>query len=78
MIVWADEDGNAPEGIHANFKLSSDGELLYLTSSDQDGNYVMDSIQFGPQEQDISLGRISSSESTFEKMTPSPGQPNGP
>ena len=78
MIVWADEDGGAPEGIHASFKLSSDGESLYLTSSDQDDNYIMDSIQFGPQEQDISFGRTSLSESNFEKMAPSPGQPNGP
>ena len=78
MIVWADEDGGAPEGIHASFKLSSDGESLYLTSSDQDDNYIMDSIQFGPQEQDISFGRTSLSESNFEKMVPSPGQPNGP
>ncbi|MDP6859435.1 MAG: lamin tail domain-containing protein, partial [Verrucomicrobiales bacterium] len=78
MIVWADEDGEAPEGIHASFKLSSDGESLYLTSSDQDDNYIMDSIQFGPQEQDISFGRTSLSESNFEKMAPSPGQPNGP
>ena len=78
MIVWADEDGGASEGIHANFKLSADGESLYLTSSDQDSNYIMDSIQFGVQEEDISFGRTSPSESNFEKMAPSPGQSNGP
>ena len=78
MIVWADEDGGASEGVHASFKLSSNGESLYLTSSDQDGNYIMDQIQFGPQEQDISFGRTSSSEANFETMVPSPGQANGP
>ncbi|MDE0569103.1 MAG: CotH kinase family protein [Verrucomicrobiales bacterium] len=78
MIVWADEDGGASEGVHASFKLSSNGESLYLTSSDQDGNYIMDQIQFGPQEQDISFGRTSSSEANFETMAPSPGQANGP
>ena len=78
MIVWADEDGGASEGVHASFKLSSNGESLYLTSSDQDGNYIMDKIQFGPQEQDISFGRTSSIEANFETMAPSPGQANGP
>ena len=78
MIVWADEDGGASEGVHASFKLSSNGESLYLTSSDQDGNYIMDQIQFGPQEQDISFGRTSSIEANFETMAPSPGQANGP
>ena len=78
LIVWADEDGGASEGIHASFKLSASGESLYLTSSDQDGNYIMDQIQFGPQEQDISYGRTSSNEPNFEAMVPSPGQTNEP
>ena len=46
LIVWADEDGGASEGIHASFKLSASGESLNLTSSDQDCNYIMDQIHF--------------------------------
>ena len=32
LIVWADEDGNQ-EGLHANFKLSADGEVILLSDA---------------------------------------------
>ena len=35
LIVWANEDGKAPEGLHANFKLSSYGESVLLSSLDE-------------------------------------------
>jgi hypothetical protein len=31
VIVWADEDGKAAPGLHANFKLSESGELVMLS-----------------------------------------------
>jgi len=76
LIIWADEDGNAPEGLHASFKLSADGESLSLASPDGTDNHIMDQVEFGPQEQDISLGRISSDDSTYETLVPTPGGPN--
>jgi len=76
LIIWADEDGNAPEGLHASFKLSADGESLSLASPDGADNHIMDQVEFGPQEQDISLGRISSDDSTYETLVPTPGGPN--
>ncbi len=76
LIVWADEDGKAPEGLHANFKLSSYGESVLLSSSDETMNLIMDHIQFGSQETDVSYGRLSTKPNVFEEMIPSPGKPN--
>ena len=46
LIVWADEDGNAEPGLHANFKLSRNGETVMLIDTDQGGNQVLDVIKF--------------------------------
>ncbi len=54
VIVWADEDGGDP-GLHANFKLSKEGEALYLTNAD--GSFI-DSLNFGPQETNVALARV--------------------
>ena len=78
LVIWADEDeeDNSLEELHTNFKLSSDGELLSLISSDEGGNLIMDMINFGKQEENISYGRISVAVDNFHKMTPSPGAIN--
>ena len=76
LLVWADENGSAAEGLHANFKLSSKGEFLSLTSPDEQGNLIMDMITFGTQSKDISFGRISKKDETFHPMTPTPGTSN--
>ena len=78
LIIWADEDENQNtlEEIHANFKLSSSGEFLSLTSPDKEGNLIMDQIIFGNQEQNISFGRKLPDIDKFEKMTPTPGSAN--
>ena len=49
LIVWADEDGNAKPGLHANFKLSRNGETVMLVDTDQRGNQVLDVIKFNAQ-----------------------------
>ena len=78
LIIWADEDENQNtlEELHANFKLSSSGEFLSLTSPDKEGNLIMDQIIFGNQEQNISFGRKLPDIDKFEKMTPTPGSAN--
>jgi hypothetical protein len=53
LIVWADEDGSQA-GLHANFKLSADGEELYL--SDPDGN-ALDEVIFPTQTTDMGYAR---------------------
>ncbi len=73
VLVWADKDD--AHGLHASFKLSADGEALYLT--DTDGVTVLDSIAFGVQDADISYGRNLDDPSIWQIMgTPTPGLPN--
>lgn len=45
LIVWADENGSQGT-LHANFKLSADGEVIVLSDNNL---VVLDSIEFGPQ-----------------------------
>ncbi|MBE0543339.1 MAG: CotH kinase family protein [Verrucomicrobia bacterium] len=76
LIVWADENGSATPGLHANFKLSKEGEEILLIDTDANHNQVLDSISFGPQATDLSFGRSSANADVWRIMSPTPGQPN--
>ncbi|MBC8385641.1 MAG: CotH kinase family protein, partial [Candidatus Cloacimonetes bacterium] len=54
LLIWADND---PEQgvLHTNFKLSTAGEFVLLSGNG--AATILDSIQFGVQEIDISFGR---------------------
>ncbi len=54
LTVWADQHISTANVVHTNFNLSVTGEQLML--SDSTGN-VLDSISFGLQTADISIGR---------------------
>ncbi|MHC4323801.1 MAG: lamin tail domain-containing protein, partial [Planctomycetota bacterium] len=74
LLIWADED-TADFGLHADFKLSADGEEIGLF--DSDGITLIDSISFPEQTRDISFGR--DPESNGEKRffaIPTPGVEN--
>jgi len=74
LLIWADDD-TADAGLHANFKLSADGEEIGLFGSD--GITLIDSITFSDQIADISYGRYPDAGDywqTFE--SPSPGIQN--
>jgi len=53
LIVWADKDENQ-QGLHANFKLSKNGDFIML----MEGNDVIDSLTFGIQENNLSYARL--------------------
>ncbi len=72
LILWADENSKATPGIHMNFKLSADGEVVLFTDKDNNGNSLLDSVSFGTQDTDISFGRYPNGEGPFYKMNPSP------
>jgi hypothetical protein len=55
LLVWADEDV-LDDGLHANFKLSSEGEEIALYSTN--GITQLDSVSFTDQSEDISYGRF--------------------
>lgn len=54
LLLWLDDE-SAEGPTHAPFKLNAAGETLLLTAPD--GLTLADSVQFGPQTQDVSLGR---------------------
>ena len=57
LIIWADDDEEqaTADTIHTNFKLSSGGEILTLSNPDGE---IIDQVDFGEQEADISYARI--------------------
>jgi len=74
MLLWADEQGGQGP-LHMNFKLSSAGESLILTSPN--GVSPVDNIDFGAVASDDSFGRFCDGEDTWTVLTvPSPGYGN--
>ena len=76
LIVWADEDGNAEPGLHANFKLSKNGEMVMLIDIDQRGNQILDVIKFRGQQENIALGRVPNGTGDFTPLGGTPGKRN--
>lgn len=58
---------------HANFKLSSNGETVYLT----DGTKIIDKVKFGKINEDYTYGRLEESSDILTYLaTPTPGESN--
>lgn len=76
LIVWADDDEGDSAGLHASFRLSADGEELYLIDRDAANNAVLDSVRFDALPADWSYGRSPIDPSRFVLLTPSPNGPN--
>ncbi|GAB1443127.1 hypothetical protein MASR2M39_19660 [Ignavibacteriales bacterium] len=75
VVIWCDEEETQP-GIHANFKLSKSGELVYLV--DTNGVDIIDSVTFGQQITDASLSRIPDGSPQWMQKDPTPGGTNTP
>src|SRR4030042_616680 len=74
LLIWADEN-TADSGLHANFKLSADGEDIALFNTNS--NSFIDSITFNKQTADISYGRYPDGSNTWQLMaSPTPGGRN--
>jgi hypothetical protein len=75
LRIWCDnEPGDGP--LHATFKLSDEGEELFLVDTDARGNKVLDGILFADQSSDRSFGSVpDASAEAFYVWTPSGGQP---
>jgi len=76
LIVWCDDEPS--EGpLHTNFKLSASGEEIGLFDSVINGNNRLDSIEFGGQTSDISMGRETDAGLPWIFFpTPTPGATN--
>ncbi len=76
LIVWADENGGAEEGLHANFKLSSDGESVFLVDTDERSNALVDSIAFPSLGPDVAFGRVGPDGEVWDQVPATPGEVN--
>ena len=74
LLVWC--DGDVDQGSdHAGFRLSVAGESVLLVAPD--GATVLDEVQFGPQQADISYGRTCDGCPDFQFFNaPTPDAPN--
>jgi len=71
LLIWLDDEN---VGLHTNFKLSSDGEIVFL--SDRDRNTV-DIFEYSNQLTDLTYSRYPDGGNEWlENVSPSPGEPN--
>ena len=70
-LVFADSELAAP-GTHLGFGLGGNGDAIYL----MDGATVVDSVSFGLQIPDYSIGRSGAGLNTWALTRPTPGAPN--
>lgn len=67
ILVWADKDILQP-GLHANFKLNSSGDYVFLSH----GLNIHDQVAFGPQLTNISFARCPDAGIDFATIIPTP------
>jgi hypothetical protein len=72
LIVWADEDGSQGDW-HANFKLSSSGELLWLMGPD---GMLQDAVNFPELAADEAYARVPNGTGDFVVQGPTHGVNN--
>lgn len=72
LMVWCDSEYMAP-GLHAGFGLSKEGQTVLLM---QNETTIVDSVTFGPQAPDVSIGRIANGTGGWQANTPTPGTDN--
>jgi hypothetical protein len=66
FIIWADGDPSTTSYLHANFKLSPNGEQLMLSAP---GRIVLDSVKYGIQNMDKSMARCPDGSGAFTVLT---------
>ncbi|RJQ59570.1 MAG: T9SS C-terminal target domain-containing protein [Stygiobacter sp.] len=71
VLLWADD---ANTGIHTNFKLGGSGESIGLFDANAQ---LVDTVNFGEQQTDVSQGRLPSDPNSWAKFsTATPGKAN--
>lgn len=74
LLIWCDED-QLQGPLHANFKLSASGESVFLF--DTDGKTLVDRIDFGAQQTDVSIARLYDGATPWVSLlTPNPSTRN--
>ncbi len=68
LTVYA--DAAATPGLHTGFGLDSEGDALYLYDTVASGQALLDSVVFGPQAADYSIGRTGGTRDLWQLCTP--------
>lgn len=74
LIIWCDSDQDQT-GLHSNFKLSANGEHIFLV--DTDGATILDDINYANANQNVSTGRYPNGTGPFGEMEPTHNANNG-
>ncbi|MBN3035855.1 MAG: CotH kinase family protein [Bacteroidales bacterium] len=76
LLIWADDDTQQGE-YHANFKLDKDGEEIGIFDSESTGYQILDTVAFGSQTTDVSMGRTTDGGTEWTVFfQPTPGASN--
>ncbi|NQU23768.1 MAG: lamin tail domain-containing protein, partial [Candidatus Nealsonbacteria bacterium] len=57
LVLYADDEERT-SGLHLGFALDGEGEGVYLYNTPAVGGGLLDSVEFGPQIADLSIGRV--------------------
>jgi hypothetical protein len=73
LVLYANDPDGTP-GYHLGFNLAQEGEAVYLYDAAGNGGALLDSVAFGPQLTDLSIGRLA--EGAWALTVPTFGGPN--
>ena len=76
LIVWADGDQADYPGLHANFKLSKNGETVMLVDTSGGVNQILSLVEFGNQIENSSIGRYPNGSGPFRTLKETPKKGN--
>ena len=76
MIVWADGDQTDQPGLHTNFKLSKNGEIVMLVDASSGTNQILNLVEFGNQIENSTIGRYPNGTGTFKALKETPKKEN--
>ena len=75
LIIWCDDSKNQ-SGLHSGFALDKDGQNIALWWPTEDGLIIQDAIGYGPQVDDLSIGRSPNGIGPWILNKPTPGANN--
>ena len=75
LVVWCDDAEEQP-GLHTGFALDADGQNIALWWPNDDGLTIQDAIGYGPQADDLSIGRDPDGLGPWTLNSPTPGAAN--
>jgi len=58
LLIWMQSETDTNTPLHTNFRLSKDGEQIGLFDKNSWFNAPLDTIRFGIQQRDVSIGRL--------------------